>query len=221
MLKPIEILFEDYYLAVVKKPAGMVTDAADDRTPSVKQAFLTHLKQQYPERKKYIAGIPHRLDKPVSGLVIITKTPQALKHISRQFEERAILKKYHAWLQGHLPEQKGTLEHFTSRSSDGKKAIINDIQQAGDKACKLSYTAIKTQGDFTLAEIMLHTGRYHQIRAQFAHIGFPVAGDSMYGANGRNETGILLWCSSLQFAHPKTNEQMKVELPPEYLDHKL
>lgn len=211
----LEILFEDYYILVVNKPVDIVSDAANPLQVSVKSMAVQYLKSVHPQHKNWFVGIPHRLDKPVGGVMVIAKTPQALKHVSHQFAEHSTKKKYIAWIEGILEGQLKTLAHFTGRDKAGKKALISVTEKKDFRPCSLFYTAVKTHGDKTLVEIELVTGRYHQIRAQFSFMGHPIYGDTLYGAAPAEVFG--LWSQQLTITHPKSGEEMIFRLPEEQL----
>ncbi|MFI5204134.1 MAG: RluA family pseudouridine synthase [Flavobacteriales bacterium] len=218
-MQPIEILFEDYYLMVVNKPRGIATDLANPSETSVKSLVLDYLNKKHPDRKKHQVGIPHRIDKPVGGLVVVTKTPQALKNLNEQFASRLVTKKYMGWVEGNMSSASGTLEHWIGRNDTRKKAVVSNTEQNECKPCSLTYTVRKHSAAYSLLEIELNTGRYHQIRAQFSFTGHPVAGDELYGAQKRNEPGIMLWSVQLSFSHPKTGEPLNFELDAAFISN--
>jgi 23S rRNA pseudouridine1911/1915/1917 synthase len=205
-----EILFEDYYICVIIKPTGMVTEGTEIN--SVQNALYQHLGKKFPGRKHYFLGFPNRLDKPVKGILVVAKTPMALKNIGQQFMTRKVQKKYLAWVEGTGINESGVLENYMMRDTRGKKAIVTDSGIKGAKLCRLKYTTLKKTGNKTLVEIELYTGRYHQIRMQFSATGNPIVGDVLYGSQTNTGEIICLWSSQLSFTHPKTQQFMEFSL---------
>lgn len=195
----------------------MVSDAADPQQLSVKSMVLDHLKFTQPGHKKWFVGIPHRLDKPVGGVMVVAKTPQALKQLGQQFAEHTTKKKYLAWVEGDLNGNQVTLSHFTTRDETGKKALISTEEKKDFKPCSLIYQVIKKGENRTLIEVELFTGRYHQIRAQLSYIGHPICGDTLYGAKTPGVFG--LWSKQLKITHPKSGEEMIFSLRKEQLEN--
>lgn len=212
----LEIVFEDYYLLVLNKPQGIPSDAANPAQTSVKSLVLEHLKKQHPGRNKHHVGIPHRLDKPVGGLMVVTKTPQALKHVSKQFSDHTVLKIYLGIFEGNVRPDHDLIRQFISRNETGKKAIISNTASPDFKPCSLSYTVIEKTENYTVAQVELHTGKYHQIRAQMSFKGNPVAGDTLYEARPIKTEGICLWSVHLEFIHPKSSEKLTFRLDTKF-----
>lgn len=208
-----EIYFKDDHLLLVIKPAGWVCETSDRDHHSVEDWMSEQLEKQG-ERPYF--KVVHRLDKPVSGLLLGARSASVLKSLFRQWEERSVLKKYRAWVHGILSDPSGKLEHFLARPETGIKARIQDDPKEGFKPCSLTYQVIRQEADQTLIEIELQTGRYHQIRAQFSHIDHPVVGDGLYGMSG-DFTSIQLQSSRLRVTHPVTKEIMDWKLPSDQL----
>lgn len=203
--KPV-IVFEDYYMSVVQKPYGYTVEK-HTHYPSLEDFFTTHLKTAYPANKKQFAGIVHRIDVSTAGLVVIAKTPQALKNLNRQFELKTVVKKYIACVQGIVHPAEGRLEGFITEDKAAKKATFTLAMQPGAKASLLHYTTRESRENFSLLDIRLETGRFHQVRASFAFTGNPVVNDVHYGAETvMPEKKIMLLAASLEIAHPKTGE---------------
>lgn len=158
-----------------------------------------------------IIGIAHRIDRPVSGVLLIAKKRSALKDLNQQFADGKVRKTYYA-LTDQAPEKKeGMLEHFIGRDASAKRAVIYPKPKKGAIACSLSYKILNETSNGVLWEIHPHTGKYHQIRAQLAHVGAPIKGDVTYGGKIISiKDAILLHAGKLVFTHPFTKEEMRI-----------
>lgn len=216
-----QIIFEDYYLLVINKPAGLSTESGTHKHPSAETEALLYFTRSLNESSTssrlkatpYLRSV-HRLDRASSGVLVFAKTKAALTHLMGQFERREVEKTYRAMVEKAPASETGTLKHFLKKSEDGRKAIISDTQVKGSQPCELSYTVLKMIGKQAELEIRPVTGRFHQIRAQLAHIGCPVVGDVAYGAKPLNEHEVKLHAERLKIVHPKTEEEMVLEAAP-------
>lgn len=215
MIKKIEvpeILFEDYYIIVINKPAGLLSENDAFENPSAEGWVKRHLQLLHPKNKNIFTGLPHRLDRPVSGVMLFAKTKSALTNLNDQFSKGLVVKKYIA-LAENIPEKKrDRLVHFHKKNAMQKRADISARPVAGYTKCSLEYTVDEVLSDNTVKiKIDLHTGKYHQIRAQLSFIGCPVIGDKLYGSVKKyEENKICLHAFSLEFFHPKTGEPMHI-----------
>ena len=198
------ILFNDHQIVVCAKPAGLPTQ--DDKTGD---KSLHALAESYCKRKLHIL---HRLDRPVSGLVVFAKTKETAAELSRQFAEGMVGKTYLALVKPGIDPQEGELEHVLFRDRTGVTRVANE---GGDgKLSKLEYKLLRSLDNYDLLEVKPITGRTHQIRAQLSAVGHPVKGDVKYGARrGNRDRSIHLHCSSLEFFHPTKNEVVTYECP--------
>jgi 23S rRNA pseudouridine1911/1915/1917 synthase len=210
-----EIIFEDYYLLVVNKPAGLMVENDSFNNPSLQQWALMHLQKKFPTNKGFFVAFPHRIDRATQGIVVIAKTKAALTELSRQFENHAVTKIYFALIEKPPRHQTGMLMHFLKKDLKEKKALISKTARANFKECALRYEiAGTTINNFCLLKIELLTGRYHQIRAQLAHEGLPVVGDAKYGSQVKYpENAIALIAKEILFKHPKSLEELFYEVP--------
>lgn len=213
MLQP-QVIFEDYYLLVLNKPYGLQTEADNFGNPSLELWAHQHIQQQHPKKKNVFVGIVHRLDRPVAGIVLIAKTKTALTHLNKQFEERTVKKMYEAVVEKKPEKELDTLTHFLKKDSRLKRALISERPKKDFVKCSLTYHLQKVNKNKTaLLEIELHTGRYHQIRAQLAFIGCPIIGDVLYGVKTKSEENkIELAATALSFIHPFSNKEMGIRL---------
>jgi 23S rRNA pseudouridine1911/1915/1917 synthase len=214
------VLFEDNHLIAVFKPAGLLTQADATGDASLLEMTRAWLKEKYKKPGNVFLGLVHRLDRPVSGVVLFAKTSKAAGRLSEQFRLRSLKKEYLALVESGL-EPFGTLSHFVRWEND--RAIASGDESDGGKAARLSYRVRDSARGLSLIEISLETGRKHQIRSQFAAAGFPIVGDKRYGSGIVFQSkGIGLMALRLQFSHPvKREDRITVEVPPDLGEVKL
>jgi 23S rRNA pseudouridine1911/1915/1917 synthase len=183
LLKPgivdLEIIFENGDYLVMNKPAGLISEVNPFESPTVESLVFDHLAQQ---KKKPFVGVVHRLDRVTSGVMVFAKKKSILKKLNSLFQEKSVQKTYWAITDKCPSEKSGTLDHFLFKDQKNKKAIVFSANQKDAKPCTLNYEIIKSVHGFFLWEVVPHTGRFHQIRAQLAFIGCPIAGDGKYGS---------------------------------------
>lgn len=208
-----EILYEDNDIIVCNKPAGVAT-----QTKQIGQKDMESILRTYRMQKgepSYI-GVVHRLDQPVSGVMVFAKTKEATADLSRQVSTKAADKYYYAVTDGVPEKQKGTLEDYLLR--DGKTNLSKVVtgKEAGAKRAELSYEVIAKSETQALLNIKLATGRHHQIRVQMAHAGWPLVGDRKYNFKENMKPGgqpMCLCSYKLGFTHPATKKKMEFEIP--------
>ncbi len=208
----LQVLYEDNHLIGVAKPQGLLTQADSSGEPCLLEQVRTYLKQTYQKPGDAFVGLLHRLDKPVSGVVIFAKTSKGASRLSEQIRNHTVRKIYHALVEGRLEQEQGTLVHYLGDGSGGVE--VKDSPAPGLKRAELTYRALQRASRFTMVEVELKTGRKHQIRTQFAALGHPIAGDRKYGASLDFGPGIGLASVSFEFAHPvRSAERICVALP--------
>jgi len=159
-------------------------------------------------------GIPHRIDRPVSGVVVFAKTGKALSRMAQLFKEKTVEKVYYAIVANRPPEDEGTLEHYLSRNTKQNKSYTHEKEVNGSKFARLHYRLLASSDNYHLLEVLLETGRHHQIRAQLAAIGCPIKGDRKYGSRRTNKNGgISLHARRISFIHPVKKEKVEVQAP--------
>ena len=208
----ISVIYQDKYLMVVDKPQGLMVEEAARGQLSV----IRFLKKEYALdlRGNNILQNVHRLDKPVSGTLLIARKRSVLKILNEQFATRAVGKTYMAIVSSAPPAAEGELKHWLIKDDEAKKANITDQRTQLSVEVKLTYKVLAQKEGKTLLEIDLLTGKYHQIRAQFAHIGCPIIGDEKYGSTEKYIDGALaLHASKLTFTHPIDGNVMAVVAP--------
>ena len=157
--------------------------------------------------------VAHRLDRASSGVLVFAKTKQVLSALMLQFEQRTVEKIYQAIVEKQPAEPSGHLVNWLLKDGSGRKALISEKQVRDSQHCILDYITLATEGKTALLEVHPKTGRFHQIRAQLAHIGCPIAGDVLYGGKPWQEHQIKLHAQRLTFTHPKTGVAMTLEAP--------
>ena len=200
----IEILYRDQHIVVCIKPVGVLSQEGSGRDmPSI-------LKEQLGVEIVYPV---HRLDKAVSGVMVYAISAVAAAGLSRAVQERTLEKIYLAVLRGIPQEEEGTLEDLLFHDKTKNKTYVVQRSRKGVKPAKLSYQTLETAEDRTLVRVLLHTGRTHQIRVQFASRKLPLVGDGRYG--GKDASSVLgLWSAALRFRHPVTGEAMVFSKEP-------
>ena len=224
-MNDLEILYEDNHLIVVIKPAGILSQADISGAPDMLTLIKAYLKEKYQKPGDVYLGLLHRLDRPVSGVMVFAKTSKCASRISAQIREGKMKKMYRAIVCGEVSPKQGTLRGFllkNEKDNTVKVFLPSDTSIPKEaKESSLSYRVIDkvdvtaSKGAYlTLLEIDLHTGRSHQIRAQLAKAGFPILGDQKYGELKSSYTGdICLEAYRLEFTHPVRTEQMQFERP--------
>lgn len=204
----LDILFEDNHHLVVIKPAGMLTQPDDTSQASLEALAKDYIKHKYQKPGKVFLHAVHRLDKPVSGIVVFAKTSKALSRLNASQREKQWRKVYQAEIEGLLIPSAGELCHYLKH--DDYKTLVSPLPKPDYKRSVLKYRVLEE----SVVEIELDTGRYHQIRAQLAFVGCPIIGDTKYGSRTRlpNEA-IALHHSHLSFPHAITGEMQHISAP--------
>ena len=209
------ILYEDNHLIIVNKQAGDIVQG--DKTGDVPLCDLIkdYIKRRDQKPGNVFLGVVHRLDRPVSGVVLFAKTSKALARMNALFAQHERVQKTYWAIVGRQPAQtEGTLVHWLTRDEKRNMARAYDREVPNSKRAVLDYRLIAQGERYWLLEVTLHTGRHHQIRCQLAKMGCPIKGDLKYGAPRSNADGsISLHARRLSFAHPVTQEQITVEAP--------
>ena len=206
------ILWEDNHLLIVSKPAGMLVqgDITGDRC--LKDWAEEDVARRFRKPGKAFIGLPHRLDRPTSGLVVLAKTSKALARMNEVFSGRDIQKTYWAIVEGHVDPPNGRLVHHIVRDGKTKKSFVSQRPDAQEAI--LRYQILEKGDRYSLVEIDLETGRHHQIRVQLQAIGHPIKGDLKYGSKRSNpDGGIHLHARRISFIHPVSQERIEVLAP--------
>lgn len=209
------ILYEDNHLiAVNKRPADIVQG---DKTGDVTLAdkVKDYIRASHGKTGEVFVGIPHRLDRPTSGVVLFARTSKALSRLSEMFSTGAVAKTYWALVAEKPPAEAGTLVHWLTRNSEQNKSYAWDEKRPGAREARLAYRLLFSLERYHLLEIRLETGRHHQIRAQLHAVGCHIKGDLKYGAPRSNPGGgIHLHARSVSFTHPVSREALTILADP-------
>ena len=210
----LDILYEDNHLISVNKKASDLVQGDKTGDESLDFQVKKYLKKKYNKPGEVFLGIVHRLDRPVSGVLLFARTSKALVRLNTLFSTRQVRKIYWAVVKERPPEDEDTITHFMKKNEQQNKSIAFDTQVRGSKNASLSYRLIGRSKNYYLLEVKLHTGRHHQIRAQMAAIGCPIMGDLKYGFSRSNEDGsISLHARRLELIHPVSREEMIITAP--------
>jgi len=217
----LDILFEDNHCLAVLKPARVLT--AGDRTGDMSLLDMArdYLKEKYHKPGNVFVGLVHRLDRPVSGVVLFARTSKAAARLSEQFREGSVRKVYRAIVEGSVAEPAGELVDWLVKNE--KTNVVRSVKPGSPEARKsrLQFRRMKSGGGLTLVEIVPETGRSHQIRVQLAVHGNPIYGDVKYGAQHAQQGSIALHAAELTFEHPTRREPVTVKAPNPSLWRKL
>lgn len=211
-----QIIYEDNHLIALNKRPGQIVQGDKTGDIPLVEEVKEFIKQRDAKPGNVYCGVIHRLDRPVSGVVIFAKTSKALSRMNELVKSRDFHKTYHAVVKDMPPSTEGYLDDYLVRNEKMNKSFVTkDTQQSGAKRALLDYRLLSTsKGGYHLLEVVLHTGRHHQIRCQLAHMGCPIKGDLKYGAQRSNPDGsISLHAYRLVFEHPVRHEQVVIEAP--------
>lgn len=209
-----EIVYEDNHIIVVNKTASEIVQG--DKTGDVPLSDMVkqYLKEKYQKPGNVFVGVTHRLDRPVSGLVIFAKTSKALSRLNEMFKNSEIKKTYWAIVKECPKQEEAELTHYLVRNEKQNKSYAYAEEVKNSKKAVLHYKLIARSDNYYLLEVDLKTGRHHQIRCQLAKIGSPIKGDLKYGAPRSNPDGsICLHARSVKFVHPVSKEWIELEAP--------
>lgn len=208
------ILHEDNHLLAFHKPSGVLVQPNESDDESLEVVLKEFIKQRDNKPSNVFLGVIHRIDRPVSGLVIFAKTSKALARMNELFKTRAMKKTYCALVKNKPPELSGTIESYLSKDPKNNKTKSYPKPIHGAKLSKTEYKLVASSDSFHLLEVNPHTGRHHQIRVHLSKIGCPIGGDLKYGSARSNPDGsIYLHAKSLEFEHPVTKETLILECP--------
>ena len=209
------VLYEDNHLIIVNKQAGEIVQGDKTGDTPLSDIVKDWLKEKHNKPGNVYLGVVHRLDRPVSGVVLFAKTSKALPRLNKMFAgHENVSKTYWAIVQNRPQVPEGTLTHCLTRNEKNNTARAYDREVPGAKKAVLDYRLIASGDRYHLLEIHLHTGRHHQIRCQLAKMGCPIKGDLKYGAPRSNPDGsISLHARNLTLEHPVSHESISVTAP--------
>ena len=208
------VAYEDNHIIIVNKTASEIVQGDKTGDTPLSETVKLYLKEKYNKPGNVFVGVTHRLDRPVSGLVVLAKTSKALARLNEMFRTGKVEKTYWAIVKKQPPVEEGTLTHYLTRNEKQNKSYAYDTEKPGSKLAVLHYRLLTRSDNYFLLEVNLETGRHHQIRCQLAKIGCPIKGDLKYGFPRSNPDGsICLHARRVKFVHPVSGKLIEVEAP--------
>ena len=209
-----QVIYEDNHIIIVSKQSGEIVQGDKTGDMPLSETVKAYIKEKYAKPGAVFLGVVHRLDRPVSGLVVFARTSKALSRLNDMFRNGEVHKTYWAIVQSRPPQDEGMLEHWLVRNEQQNKSYAYDHERPRAKKAVLKYRLIGQSDRYYLLEVHLLTGRHHQIRCQLAAMGCPIKGDLKYGAKRSNPDGsISLLARRVEFVHPVSKETIAVEAP--------
>lgn len=208
------VVYEDNHIIIVNKTASEIVQGDKTGDTPLSETVKQYLKEKYAKPGNVFIGVTHRLDRPVSGLVVFAKTSKALTRLNEMFRGGEVQKTYWAVVKNRPSQVEGELVHYLVRNEKLNKSYAYDTERPGSKKAVLHYRLIGRSQNYFLLEVDLKTGRHHQIRCQLAKMGCPIKGDLKYGFPRSNPDGsICLHARRVCFVHPVSKQLIDVEAP--------
>ena len=209
-----KVIYEDNHIIIVNKQSGEIVQGDKTGDRPLSDIVKDYIKEKYAKPGAVFLGVAHRLDRPVSGLVVFARTSKALSRLNKMFAEGEVQKTYWAIVKNTPSQPEATLTHWLVRNEKQNKSYAYTSEKPHSKKAMLKYKVIGHSDHYTLLEIQLMTGRHHQIRCQLAAMGCPIKGDLKYGAPRSNPDGsISLISRRVEFIHPVSKELIVAEAP--------
>jgi 23S rRNA pseudouridine1911/1915/1917 synthase len=213
-VQDLEVLYEDNHIIAVNKPAGMLVQGDKTGDETLGDIVKQYVKEKYEKPGEVFLGVVHRIDRPVSGVVLYARTTKALQRLNEMFQKREIQKTYWAIVQSKPEKETDILVNWLRKNEEKNMSRVVDPEIKGALKCELEYKLIASSDKYWLLEIDPYTGRHHQIRVQLANIGCIIKGDLKYGAKRSNPDGsICLHARHIQFIHPVKKEEINITAP--------
>lgn len=210
-----EVLFEDNHLIAINKSVADIVQADKTGDIPLEDKVKQYIKNKYNKPGEVFLGVVHRIDRPVSGIVLFARTSKALARLNQMFQDKEIKKTYWAIVKDKPPKDSDTLKHYLARNTTKNKSFAYDRETNDSKLAILVYKIIDKSEKYYLLEIDLKTGRHHQIRCQLAKIGCPIRGDLKYGyGRSLDNGGISLHSRNMEFEHPVNHHPVKIIADP-------
>ena len=208
------VIYEDNHIIVVNKESGEIVQGDKTGDTPLSDCVKDYLKRKYQKPGNVFLGVVHRLDRPVSGLVVFAKTSKALSRLNEMFRKGEVHKTYWAIVKNAPKEPSGRLTHWICRNEKQNKSYAYNSEVSGSKKAVLDYRLLASGNNYHILEIRLLTGRHHQIRCQLSAMGSPIRGDLKYGAQRSNPDGsISLLSRHVEFVHPVSKELVSLDAP--------
>lgn len=215
MENDLAVLYEDNHIVAINKSNRDLVQGDKTGDVSLDKKIKSYIKEKYDKPGEVFLGVTHRLDRPVSGVVLFARTSKALTRLNKMFQDKVVKKTYWALVKNVPPNTSGTLIHYLKRNPEKNKSFCHDKEVPGAKRAELDYELIGKSDTYFLLKINLKTGRHHQIRAQLAKMGCPIKGDLKYGfPRSTNYGGIALHAREIAFTHPVKKEQIHIIAEP-------
>ena len=215
-MQKLKVIYEDNHIIIVEKIPNVPSQS--DKTGDIDMLTMVkqYIKEKYNKPGNVYLGLVHRLDRPVGGIMIFSKTSKAASRLSDQVREKVFKKKYLAVVDGKIENKSGTLEDYLYKDERNNISRVVNKDKKNAKLAKLDYEVIKYDEvkNLSLVKVNLHTGRHHQIRVQLSNFGHSIFGDQKYGTRGQGKQ-IALWAYELTINHPITKEEMTFKDLPE------
>lgn len=210
----ITVLLEDNHLIVINKKASQIVQGDKTGDVPLSEHLKNYLKVKYNKPGKVFLGVVHRLDRPVSGVVVFARTDKALSRMNEIFRSRDVQKVYWAIVEHRPAQNEGKLINWLNKNEKQNKSYVVKEGSAGALRAELDYKLLASSDKYHLLEVQLHTGRHHQIRCQLAHMGCIIKGDLKYGAKRSNpDASISLHARGISFTHPVKGELVEIVAP--------
>lgn len=209
-----QVLYEDNHIIIVSKQSGEIVQGDKTGDTTLAETVALYLKEKYAKPGNVFVGVTHRLDRPVSGVVVLAKTSKALGRMNEMFRAGSVDKRYLAIVKNKPSKPSGELVNWLVRNEKQNRSYAYDKEVPNSKRAVLRYTLLASSVNYHLLEIELETGRHHQIRCQLAKLGCPIKGDLKYGAERSNPDGsISLHAYHITFEHPVSHVMIDVKAP--------
>ncbi|MCQ2074627.1 MAG: RluA family pseudouridine synthase [Bacteroidaceae bacterium] len=209
-----EVLYDDNHIIIVSKNSSEIVQGDKTGDKPLSETVAAWIKEKYCEPGNVFVGVTHRLDRPVSGVVVFAKTGKALSRLNDMFRDGNVSKRYLAIVKNLPPKPEGELTHWLVRNEKQNRSYAYDSEKPGSKKAVLKYRLLGSSVNYHLLEVELLTGRHHQIRCQLAKMGCPIKGDLKYGAERSNpDASISLHAYCVSFEHPVSHKRITVYAP--------
>ena len=209
-----EILYEDNHIIAVNKKAGEIVQADKTGDKTLLDDVKAYIKEKYNKPGDVFLGVVHRIDRPVSGVVLFARTSKALSRLNEMFAQKKVRKVYWALTQNRPEKLEAELHHFIGKNEEKNRANVSISPRTGYKEAILTYRLVSNSERLNLLHVEIMTGRHHQIRCQLAHMGCPIKGDLKYGFERSNrDGGISLHARSAALIHPVSKQSLHIEAP--------
>ena len=209
-----KVLYEDNHIIIVSKSTSEIVQGDKTGDIPLSDTVAAYLKEKYNKSGNVFVGVAHRLDRPVSGVVVFAKTSKALSRLNEMFRVGKVDKRYLAIVKNRPQEIEAELVHYLVRNEQKNRSFAYNKEVPGSKKSILKYRLVGSSTNYNLLEIELMTGRHHQIRCQLSKMGMPIKGDLKYGAERSNSNGgISLHARSIEFIHPVSKKLISVTAP--------